>query len=570
MTLPKMTTSYQKAYDQATQAATKAQNDYDTKQTEFDTDQRKLNQDKSDLQTEQGKTDSLKTAYTSANNAVNANADAIKDAQGRIDRGKSLTQNRIILSNDYINAVHNYQNSVKRIYDNEYNAVYQDAQHEYTNAKQVAKDTAYMTMLKQVQNDPNSALNKAFYKAIHAASQNILAHMQSYPFKSSQNDSKEIVDLDNIRTSQLNELNEYALRIINDVRTQLGYQPLVLNHDVQSMAQDIAHQYNADNRNIWDDKGHDAHAVNGVGADYGLNAGDDRSTTHGSQPFEELSGAMLDCQMRIDEDAHNVYSAGTYSLHESNDHKTTMDSMKNSIYNDLVNMLLADDDGDNHWGHTQGLLSFGDDTDFEATNPEYKFGWSYNILPNDTQFYSDHYIIVNTSSIKPDSRVKSADNVQVSSMADELKKLHQAQSDLELAQSKTAGLTDAKNKADQAVKDNATKINKLFAAISTDRIALNKAQAELNKLETTLAKANDAKINANQALNDHNRHVAELKTAFETAKAKAQQAETKLDKLQETANASKQAAHKQDEVVNQLTKAKHTADQAVEKLHKLS
>ncbi len=184
---------------------------------------------------------------------------------------------------------------------------------------------------------------------------------------------------------------------------------------------------------------------------------------------------------------HGVYSAGTYSLHDSNDHKTTMDSMKNSIYNDLVNMLLADGDGEN-WGHTQGLLSFGDDTDFEATNPEYKFGWSYNILPNENQNYSDHYIIVNTSSIEPNSRVKSADNVQVSSMADELNKLQKAQSDLEMAQSETADLKDAQSQADQAVKDNAAKISNLIAAISTDRIASNKAQAELNKLELHLQK----------------------------------------------------------------------------------
>ncbi|WP_172983536.1 SEC10/PgrA surface exclusion domain-containing protein, partial [Lactobacillus helveticus] len=431
----------------------------------------------------------------------------------------------------------------------------------YITAKQYAKVMAHNVIIKQVQDDPNSELNQTFYKAINAAGQSILAHMPSDPFKSSQNDSKEIVDLDNIKTSQLNELNEYALRLINDVRTQLGYQPLVLNHDVQSMAQDIAHQYNADHRNIWDNNGHDAHAVNGVGADYGLDAGSDRSTTNGHQPFEELSGAMLDSQMGIDKDDHGVYSAGVDSQHKSNDHKTTMDSMKTSIYNDLVNMLLADGDGEN-WGHTQGLLNFGDGTDFEATNPEYKFGWSYNILPNENQNYSDHYIIVNTSSIEPNSRVKSADNVQVSSMADELNKLQKAQSDLETAQSETADLKDAQSKAAQAVKDNAAKISNLIAAISTDRIALNTAQTELSKLETTLAKAKAAKINADQALSGHNRHVAELKTAFETAEAQAQQAKTKLDKLQETAKASKQVADEQDKVVNQLTTAKQTADQA--------
>ncbi|MFH4353380.1 SEC10/PgrA surface exclusion domain-containing protein [Lactobacillus helveticus] len=542
-------TSYQKADGQAAQAATKAQIDHDAKQTEVTTDQRKLTQDQADLQTEQGKTNSLTIADKSAKDAVKANAAVIKDAQGRIDRGESLTQNRIILSDDYINAVHNYQNSVKKIYDDTYQ-------------KQQDKYMAYGAVLGQVQNDPNSELNQTFYKAIHDAGQSMLAHMPSDPFKSSQNDSKEIVDLDNILTSQLNELNEYAVRLINDVRTQLGYQPLVLNYDVKSMAQEIAHQYNADNRNIWDNNGHDAHAVNGVGANYGLYAGWDRSTTKGNQPFEELSGAMLDSQMRIDKDDHGVYSAGVYSLHESNDHKTTMDSMKTSIYNDLVGMLLADDDGDNHWGHTQGLLSFGKDTDFNATNPEYKFGWSYNILPNDNQNYSDHYILVNTSDIKPGSYVKSEDNIQVSSMADELTKLQKAQSDLETAQSETAGLKDAQSKADQAVKDNAAKIRNLNDAISNDQVILNTAKTELKKLETALAKAKVAKNNADQALSGHNSHVAELKTAFETAEAQAQQAKTKLDKLQETAKASKQAADEQDKVVNQLTTAKQTADQA--------
>ena len=431
-------------------------------------------------------------------------------------------------------------------------------------AKQYAKVIAHNAIIDQVQNNPSSELNQTFYHAINAASQSILAHMPSYPFKSSQSDLKENVDLDNITASQLNELNKYALRLINDVRTQLGYQPLVLNHDVQNMAQDIAHQYNADNRNIWDGNGHDAHAVNGVGANYGLSASSDRSTTKGSQPFEEMSGAMLDCKMRIDKDENGVYSAGTFSLHEANNHKTTMDSIKNSIYNDLVGMLLADGDGNNNWGHTQGLLSFGKDTDFDATSPEYKFGWSYNILPNDTQNYSDHYIIVNASSIKPESRVKSADNVQVSSMQDELDKLQTAKSDLETAQGETAGLKAAQNTANQAVQKNADKISELAGAVSDDQAALTEAQGKLSSLEDALGKANDAKTAADAALSNHNRQVDDLKAASDTAQTKAQQAETKLGNLQETAKASAQAAAYQDHVVDQLTQAKQTADQAVE------
>lgn len=83
-----------------------------------------------------------------------------------------------------------------------------------------------------------------------------------------------------------------------------------------------------------------------------------------------------------------------------------MDDVKQGIYLNVSQMLLDDARGGNYSGHTTGLLNIGSNKDYASADPEYKFGFSINILPGHRD-YSGHYIIVKASAIKGNSCYKS-------------------------------------------------------------------------------------------------------------------------------------------------------------------
>lgn len=80
-------------------------------------------------------------------------------------------------------------------------------------------------------------------------------------------DSRE-VDLNNLSSSDQYELSQYALTLINSIRTQLQLPEFEYTASAQSFANDIAKAYNKDN---WSDyRGHDISAINRVAKQHGL------------------------------------------------------------------------------------------------------------------------------------------------------------------------------------------------------------------------------------------------------------------------------------------------------------
>ena len=81
------------------------------------------------------------------------------------------------------------------------------------------------------------------------------------------NDNRKI-DLNNLSSSDQYELSQYALTLINSIRTQLGLPKFVYTASAQNFANDIAKAYNEDN---WSDyQGHDISAINRVAKQHGL------------------------------------------------------------------------------------------------------------------------------------------------------------------------------------------------------------------------------------------------------------------------------------------------------------
>lgn len=571
-------TSYQGAADAADQKVDDLTTKRDAQDNQVGVDQGNIDTLNSKLTDAQNQSDDLAQEAADAHQAVENNKADQDTQKANIEKGESLTQNRIILSDAYKQAVADYQNAMNQIYQDAYNNALADPTQYLDNdtgkvltSEKYAAIKGQNAVIDEALKEDKSAINQSFYNAMSRAGQDMIANMdRDNPYKSSEIDQRRQIDLDHITTEQSQELNEYALRLLNDVRTQLGLTPLVLNGDVEQMAQDIADQYTADGRTIEDEGHHDANAVCGVAAnEYHLNVGSEGPwpKENGDQPFEQMGGNDVNTHIIIepnsDEDSSLVFKL-TYN-NDSNSHLTTMDDAKQGIYLNIAQMLLDDARGGNNWGHTTGLLNIGAKKDYMSlSHAEYKFGFAINILPGHRD-YSGHYIIVSTRYIKKDSLVSSDTNRSVSSMDDEITNLQNAQEQLADDQNNLRDLEQAANDADQAVQDNQNTIDEINDQLTDAQTQLDADQATLDDLNNQLSGAQSEQTAAHNDLDSHNAHVKSLQADADQAQQNLDSANEELDSLQHTAAVSLQGANDQDDVVNGLNQQKQDAIKAVAK-----
>ena len=81
-------------------------------------------------------------------------------------------------------------------------------------------------------------------------------------------------------------LNLYAASLINSVRKQMNQSSVKVTETMVTIAEQIAKEYINDGRFIADGRGHDAHAINKVVAQYGILTSTDDSKSNGSQYYE--------------------------------------------------------------------------------------------------------------------------------------------------------------------------------------------------------------------------------------------------------------------------------------------
>ena len=94
------------------------------------------------------------------------------------------------------------------------------------------------------------------------------------------NDNRK-VDLNNLSSNDQYELSQYALALINSIRTQLGLPKFTYTASAQSFASDIATAYNKDNWSAYES--HDISAINNIAKMHGL-------THAGDNEYEDLAG----------------------------------------------------------------------------------------------------------------------------------------------------------------------------------------------------------------------------------------------------------------------------------------
>lgn len=104
--------------------------------------------------------------------------------------------------------------------------------------------------------------------------------MLSNKFYDRRKADKRKVNLANLSNHDQYELSQYALTLINSIRTQLRLSKFTYTASAQSFANDIAKAYNEDN---WSDyQGHDISAINRAAKQHGL--------TQNDNEYEDMGG----------------------------------------------------------------------------------------------------------------------------------------------------------------------------------------------------------------------------------------------------------------------------------------
>ena len=511
----------QKTYDQAVTANVQNNQAIDTNQKATEETIVAQQHNSQDIKDNQAK---IQTAQTKLNqDKQHSGKDAtsiptkseIDQARKAVERGERETANDLIASSDYVKAVKKYGGL------DQYGM-----QIWFTNQSNYDKD---------------------MYQGSRATIEN-----KANDYKHNKEDEQHQVDLDHITPDEYQEINEYAIRLINSVRSQTGRPNLILNKDVMKMAQVIADKYNEDGRSIFDGKGHDYKAVNDAARQFSLV--DD--PTNNSQYYENMSGWPTNVTSFINHDKTNLDAHNWYGWYVNSDptitHTVSMDYIKQNIYLDLAGMFF----NDHEWAHAAGLLSLLGIGDMNQDNDtmHYAFGMSISVLPN-TNDVSTHYLIV------PDYAYVHSNNPKVtpiSNQADEqVTSLAQEKANLREAQAKYQALLDASK------------------GVSTQNQTLIADQDTLDQLQDQANKLNIEKSALQDKLNDLAKEKIallqrkqELANAIKDSEAKLIQAEADLQAKQEVVkHLSKSLPHTQaelDKAENDAKQAQARADQAKE------
>ena len=446
----------------------------------------------------------------------------IDQARKAVEQGEKETANDLIASPDYIKAVKKYDGLAQK--------TYQDRMNKYHD-----KFSAQVGRM-QTWDKNKSDYDKDMYQGSRETIEN-----EANDYKHNKEDEQHQVDLDHITADEYQEINEYAMRLINSVRSQAGRPNLVLNKDVMKMAQVVADKYNEDGRSNLDRKGHDYKAVNDAARQFGLE--DDPANS--SQYYEDMSGWPTNVDSFINHNKADLDANNWYGWYVNSDptivHTVSMDYIKQNIYSDIAAMFFNNQE----WDHAASLLNIGDMNQDNDTK-HYAFGMSISVLPH-TNNVSTHYLLV------PDNEyVYSTDPkvTPISNQADEkVTSLAQEKANLRKAQAKYQALLDASKGApeqsDQTLIDDQNEINQLqdqAEKLNTEKLAL---QNKFNDLTSEKA----ALLQRKQ----------ELANAIKDSKAKLTQAESDLQAKQEVLkHLSKSLPHTQAE----LDQAKQDAEQA--------
>ncbi len=383
-------------------------------------------------------------------------------------------------------------------------------------------------------------------------------------YKHNEKEKTHMIDVTHMSRADQLEISKFGINLINQVRRQMGVEPWKFNDSALSFANEIAARYTKDEWGYVTHDGkmqdHYSAAINEIARKYGLkySVKNDGSYDDSSQYYENMDESGLD-------GLSDYYMAKTEqekqkALDSLKNHLSSMDNLKISIYNSIINMLFNGDEV----LHASALLSQGifsnnaHENNYSAISINLDTGKRDNNLDNlPPSTIGIHVINVPQSSILDPKVFNVNANIPLdSNKSDVAKQYSESLAQINDLSAKKSTLDNQINGLTKNISDITNRINDLTKSIGNS-----------NK---TLETANADKANADKKIAVLPGHVQELKdkqASLDKAQSKAEadlatyQANNK-DLLAQF-NAAKANLDKLTAKLNDLNSAKSKAESAV-------
>lgn len=365
-------------------------------------------------------------------------------------------------------------------------------------------------------------------------------------------------NLRNITAAQRKEIEDYTFNLYNTIRGKIGLPTLTHSTQVENMAHKIADAYLNAGRTIFDGQGHDVADINRIANDeFGLK--DTNSSAY--QRYESMDGWYSNMNLGFApiDNTDSVQPISIAGL-DSDSNVTNMDAIKQGIFADMIQMLIADNTGGNDWGHTLALLSLGTMGDY-VENPQYFFGNAISTLEDPLQCtitnadgaytYTHHLINVSTSNLKLGSPIKAdSDQGQQMQIQDPAQAINDKQAALTKLEEKRTNLLQRQQKnKDQIESDN--------DAIKATQHLIDLNNQFIKAYQPTLDKALQDQKAAHADLDKKKQEVQAQEVKVKQAKEEFQKQQTILDEMEHKGEETNNVAKSLD---NKLVQIKSEAE----------
>lgn len=180
--------------------------------------------------------------------------------------------------------------------------------------------------------------------------------------------AKQAVDINNLTTDQVKQINQYGLGIVNQARAEFGEQPFNQSNGTIDTARNMSLQYQAKNESLMTGSWHDEGILQGNAeniAAFQIYADSIPEFNNLARPFATARGSELVNNNRIP----------LFKI-------TTMDELQACVYYGIMGMLF--NDADDYFGHAKNFLTINQPINSMALYPSLTFGLgngSINSIP---------------------------------------------------------------------------------------------------------------------------------------------------------------------------------------------
>ena len=474
-----------KAYTEKTQALDDTNIKLHVANTEKNDQTKKLNDLQQNLEGYQTDLATSKTAYNTA----------VKNLTDVNNKLGGLTNKQNDLNKELASAQANYDEANKQ------NSQVSAVANNLITLPQVYKDNVakmYQILQKDTTENPSvytgqGAVEKLDSEYIRLRREASDAAWVSNYYTSNPADKDVMIDLDNMTDAQKLEMNIYVISIINNLRKQLGTTQLTLNTDAMKLANEIASEYNKDGRSNGDGKSHDAHAINTVSENWGIDHTNDMRTgrtnssdSTPSQYLENLYSFYTNATM-TNENASTAQNGGDWTIkYSKTPHVISLDDLHHNLYNNIKGFIANPDE----WLHMSSITNTLRKQQYATPNEIQYFGFSLSALPNNANI-STHFITIKNDYINNNSRFNKNANVTVADVTNTKETVDNA----------TNKLTNVKNTLAQ-INDQLSNLvnnkNIYTRQMNQSQLNVEQAQNQVDQTVNSIKNAQESLDNANK------------------------------------------------------------------------